>query len=88
MLTAENKNKLDGLLASHEMTSHLLNSTVSDAAMLATVVQMARDGKDEMALYVLHNIKPYGLELAEEPEEEEEDEPSLDLGDLLRFLLS
>lgn len=58
MLTAENKNELDGLLASHEMTSHLLSPTVSDAAMLATVVQMARDGKDEMALYVLHNIKP------------------------------
>ena len=42
MLTAENKNELDGLLASHEMTSHLLSPTVSDAAMLATVVQMAR----------------------------------------------
>ena len=87
MLTAENKNGLDGLLASHEMTSHLLSPTVSDAAMLATVVQMARDGKDEMALYMLHNIKPHVLKLAEEPEEEE-DEPSLDLGDLLRFLRS
>lgn len=31
MLTAENKNELDGLLASHEMTSHLLSPTVSDA---------------------------------------------------------
>lgn len=87
MLTAENKNAMDALMASHEMTSHLLNPIVSDAAMLATVTQMARDGKDEMALYVLHNIKPHGLELAEEPEEEE-DEPSLDLGDLLRFLRS
>ena len=87
MLTAENKYELDGLLASNEMISHLLSPTVSDAAMLATVVQMARDGKDEMALYVLHNIKPYALKLAEEPEEEE-DEPSLDLGDLLRFLRS
>lgn len=88
MLTAENKNELDALLASHEMTSCLLNPTVPDAAMLATVAQMVRDGKDEMALYVLHNIKPYALELAEEPEKEEEDEPSLDLGDLLRFLRS
>ena len=87
MLTAENKNAMDALMASHEMTSHLLDPTVSDAAMLATVTQMARDGKDEMALYVLHNIKPHGLKLAEEPEEEE-DEPSLDLGDLLRFLRS
>lgn len=76
MLTAENKNELDGLLASHEMTSHPLSPIVSDAAMLATVVQMA--------LYVLHNIKPHALKLAEEPEEE----PSLDLGDLLRFLRS
>ena len=66
MLTAENKNELDGLLASHEM---------------------ARYGKDEMALYVLHNIKPHALKLAEEPEEKD-DEPSLDLGDLLRFLRS
>ena len=40
-----------------------------------------------MALYMLHNIKPHVLKLAEEPEEEE-DEPSLDLGDLLRFLRS
>lgn len=85
MLTAENKKELDALLASHEMASCLLNPTVSDAAMLATVAQMVRDGKDEMALYVLHNIKPHALELAEEPEE---DEPSLDLGDLLRFLRS
>lgn len=89
MLTAENKNELDGLLASHEMTSHLLSPTVSGAAMLATVVQMARDGKDEMVLYVLHNIKPYGLELVEKVEEkEDEPEIDLDLGDLLRFLLS
>ena len=87
MLTAKNKNELDGLLVSHEMITHLLSPTVSDAAMLATVVQMARDGKDEMALYVLHNIKPHALELAEEPKEED-DEPNLDFGDLLRFLRS
>ena len=88
MLTAENKNELDALLASHEMTSCLLSPTVSDAAMLATFAQMVRDGKDEMALYVLHNINPRALELAEEPEKEEENEPNLDLGDLLRFLRS
>lgn len=87
MLTAENKNELDGLLASHEMASHLLSPTVSDAAMLATVVQMAREGEDEMAMYMLHNLKPHALKLAEEPEEKD-DEPSLDLGDLLRFLRS
>lgn len=87
MLTAENKNKLDDLLAMHEMTSNLLNQIVSDAAMLATVARMVRDGKDEMALYVLHNIKPHALELAEKPEEEES-EPNFSLDDLLRFLRS
>ena len=85
MLTAENKNELDGLLASHEMISHLLSPTVSDAAMLATVVQMARDGKDEMALYVLHNIKPYALKLGVEPEEGGGG-PSVGVGGLRRFL--
>lgn len=40
MLTVENKNNLDDLLAMHEMTSHLLAPTVSDAAMLATVAKM------------------------------------------------
>lgn len=87
MLTAENKNELDGLLKTHELTQKLLDANTADAAMLATVVRMARDGKDEMALYVLHNIKPHALKLAEEPEEEE-DEPGIDLGDLLRFLRS
>lgn len=87
MLTAENKNKLDDLLAMHEMSSNLLNQIVSDAAMLATVTQMVQDGKDEMALYVLHNIKPHALELAENGEEEES-EPNFSLDDLLRFLRS
>lgn len=87
MLTAKNKNELDGLLASHEMISHLAGPTISDAAMLSTVVQMVRDGEDEMALYVLHNIKPYALEQAEEPKEED-DKPNLDFGDLLSFLRS
>lgn len=90
MLTAENKNKLDDLLAIHEMSSNLLNQIVSDAAMLATVTLMVQDGKDEMALYMLHNIKPHAMELAEKSKEEEEDEPGidLDLSDLLRFLRS
>lgn len=83
MLTAENKNELDNLMAMYETTSRLLGPNISDAAMLATVVQMARDGKDEMALYVLHNIKPHAEKL-----KEEKDEPEIDLGDLLRFLRS
>ena len=84
MLTAENKNELDALMASHEMTFHLLGPTVSDAAMLATVTQMAQDGEDEMALYVLHNIKPHGLKLAED--DEKKDEPEIDIGGLLNTL--
>ena len=49
--------------------------------------QATSDGR-MMTLYVLHNIKPHALELAEEPEKEEDDEPSLGLDDLLRFLRS
>ena len=87
MMTEKNKMECDDLLKTHEMTQKLLDANTADAAMLATLVQMARGGKDEMAMYMLHNLKPYALKLAEEPEEEE-DEPSLDLGDLLRFLRS
>lgn len=86
MLTAENKNELDALLASHEMTSCLLSPTISDAAMLATLVQMTRDGKDEMVMYMLHNLKPYAIEVVEGGEEE--NEPEIDIGDLLNFLRS
>lgn len=82
MLTAENKNEMNALLASYKMTSRLLSPSISDAAMLATVAKMAREGKDEMALYVLHNVEPYAL--TEKPEEE----PSLDINDLLCFLRS
>lgn len=88
MLTTEDKKDLDTLLRTHEMTQVIIDPETADSAMLATVVQMARDGKDDMALYMLHNLKPHALKLAEEPEKEEEDEPSLDLGDLLRFLRS
>ena len=88
MLTIEDKKDLDALLRTHEMTQVIIDPGTADSAMLATVVQMARDGKDDMALYMLHNLKPHALELVEEPEKEEEDEPSLDLGDLLRFLRS
>lgn len=43
MLTAENKNELDGLLKTHELTQKLLDANTADAAMLATLVQMTRD---------------------------------------------
>lgn len=88
MMTEKNKMECDDLLKTHEMTQKLLDANTADAAMLATLVQMARWGKDEMAMYMLHNLKPYAIEIAEKPEKEEDDEPSLGLDDLLRFLRS
>lgn len=85
MMTAENKNEMNALLASYKMTSHLLNPSVSDAAMLATVAKMVQNGKDEMALYVLHNIKPYALAQAEDDEEKEK--PEINIDGLLSALL-
>lgn len=84
MMTAENKNELDSLLALYERTSCLLDPITSDASMLATVTHMVQDGKDEMALYVLHNIKPYGLEPVENGEEK--DELGIDIDGLLNAL--
>ena len=78
MMTTESKNEMNALLASYKMTSRVLSPTVSDAAMLATVAKMAQDGKDEMALYVLHNIKPYALAQAEDDEEKEKSEINID----------
>ena len=86
MLTAENKNELDGLLKTHELTQKLLDANTADAAMLATLVQMTRDGKDEIVMYMLHNLKPYAIEVADGGEEE--NEPEIDIGDLLSFLRS
>lgn len=85
MMTAENKNEMNALLASYKMTSRVLSPSVSDAAMLATVAKMAQDGKDEMALYVLRNIKPYALAQAEDDEEKEK--PEIDIDRLLSALL-
>lgn len=81
MLTAENKNELDGLLKTHELTQKLLDA---NTAMLATLVQMARGGKDEMAMYMLHNLKPYAIEIAEGGKEK--DEPEIDIDALLSAL--
>lgn len=60
------------------MTQKLLGSNV-DAAMLATLVQMTRNGEDEMAMYMLHNLKPYAIEIAEGGE----DKPEIDITGLL-----
>lgn len=88
MLTVEKKNELDALLASYEVTSRLLDEKTADAAMLSTIVQMVREGENEMALYTLRNLKPHALDRVKGKEEKEEveDEPDLDLNDLLDFL--
>lgn len=86
MMTEKNKMECDDLLKTHELTQKLLNANTADAAMLATLVQMTRDGKDEMVMYMLHNLKPYAIEVAEGGEEE--NEPEIDIGDLLNFLRS
>lgn len=58
MMTEKNKMECDDLLKTHEMTQKLLDANIADAAMLATLVQMARGGEDEMTMYMLHNLKP------------------------------
>lgn len=42
MMTEKNKMECDDLLKTHEMTQKLLDANTADAAMLATLVQMAR----------------------------------------------
>lgn len=86
MMNAKNKMDCDNLLKTHELTQKLLDANTADAAMLATLVQMTRDGKDEMVMYMLHNLKPYAIEVAEGGEEE--NEPEIGIGDLLNFLRS
>lgn len=87
MMTKKNKMECDDLLKTYELTQKLLDTNIADTAMLATVTQMVRDDKDEMALYVLHNIKHCAIEIAEDGEEEE-NEPNFSLDNLLRFLRS
>lgn len=77
MMTEKNKMECDDLLKTHEMTQKLLDANTADAAMLATLVQMARGGKDEMAMYMLHNLKPYAIEIAEGGKEKSE--PEIDI---------
>lgn len=84
MMTEKNKMECDDLLKTHEMTQKLLDANTADAAMLATLVQMARRGKDEMAMYMLHNLKPYAIEIAEDGKKK--DEPEIDIDALLSAL--
>ncbi len=77
MMTKKNKMECDDLLKTHEMTQKLLDANTADAAMLATLVQMARGGEDEMAMYMLYNLKPYAIEIAEGGKKK--DEPEIDI---------
>lgn len=86
MMNEKNKMDCDNLLKTHELTQKLLDANTADAAMLAILVQMTRDGKDEMAMYMLHNLKPYAIEIAEGGEEESE--PEIDIGGLLNALFN
>ena len=86
MMNEKNKMDCDNLLKTHELTQKLLDANTADAAMLATLVQMTRDGKDEMVMYMLHNLKPYAIEIAEGGEKE--DEPEIDIGGLLNALFN
>ena len=83
MMNEKNKMECNDLLKFHELTRSL-DANAADAAMLATLVQMARGGKDEMAMYMLHNLKPYAIEIAEGGKEK--DEPEIDIDALLSAL--
>lgn len=85
MMTEKNKMECDDLLKTHEMTQKLLNANTVDAAMLATLVQMARGGENEMAMYMLHNLKPYAIEIADGGKKKEKLE--IDIDRLLSVLL-
>lgn len=87
MLTAEKKMECDSLLETHERTRNMLSSS-ADAAMLATLVQMTRDGEDEMAMYMLHNLKPYAIEIADGGEEKGKPKLDIDVATMLHILLS
>lgn len=88
-MNAQTKKELDLLIKTHEMTQEVIGAETTDAAMLATVVQMAKNGDDEMALYMLHHLKPMALEIEEAKKSEPADEQDEDILDLLmKALLS
>lgn len=87
-MNAQNKKELDLLIKTHEMTQEIIGAETTDAAMLATVVQMARDGNDEMALYMLHHLKPMALEIEEAKKSEPAEEPDDILDLLMKALLN
>lgn len=52
------------------------------------MLRMARDGKDDMAMYMLHNLKPYALEIENDGEEEDKQEIDTDINELLNALFN
>lgn len=88
MMNEKNKMECNELLKVHELTQKLLGANVADASMLATLVAMARDGKDDVAMYMLHNLKPYALEIENDGEEEDKREIDTDVNELLNALFN
>lgn len=86
MMNEKNKMECNELLKIHEMTQKCLDASAADAAMLATLVQMAHEGKDEMAMYMLHKLKPHAIEIAES--DEEKDKSEINIGVLLNALFN
>ena len=80
MMNEKGKMNCDDLLKAHE-----IGGAIADAAMLTTLIQMTRDGKDEIAMYMLHNLKSYVIDIAKSGEEKSE--PEIDIDDLLSALL-
>lgn len=83
MMNEKNKMECNELLKVHELAQKLLGATVADASMLAT-----RDGKDDMVMYMLHNLKPHALEIENGGEEEDKQELDTDVNELLNALFN
>lgn len=88
MMNEKNKMECNELLKIHEMTQKCLDASAADAAMLATLVKMTRDGKDDMVMYMLHNLKPHALEIENGGEEEDKQEIDTDVNELLNALFN
>lgn len=86
MMNEKNKMECNDLLKIHEMTQKCLDASAADAAMLATLVQMTRDGKDEMVMYMLHKLNPHAIEIAES--DEGKDKSEINIGVLLNALFN
>lgn len=86
MMNEKNKMECNELLKVHELTQKLFGANVADASMLATLVEMTRDGKDDMVMYMLHNLKPHALEIAES--DKEKDKSEINIGVLLNALFN